>query len=40
MWWRSTVCYRKTEGSWKITHEHNSVPFNVETGKPSLDLEP
>jgi len=23
-----------------VSHEHNSVPFNVETGKASLDLKP
>jgi ketosteroid isomerase-like protein len=40
MWWRATVCYRKLDGRWQITHEHNSVPFNVNDGKASLDLEP
>jgi ketosteroid isomerase-like protein len=40
MWWRATVCYRKLNGRWQITHEHNSVPFNVTNGKASLDLEP
>lgn len=40
MWWRTTVCFRKTDGKWTVTHEHNSVPFNVESGKASLDLKP
>jgi ketosteroid isomerase-like protein len=40
MWWRATVCYRKLDGRWQITHEHNSVPFNVNDGKASLNLEP
>jgi uncharacterized protein (TIGR02246 family) len=40
MWWRSTVCYRRVDGTWMITHEHNSVPFDVESGKASLDLKP
>ncbi len=40
MWWRATVCYRKINGKWMITHEHASVPFDVETGKASLDLKP
>ena len=40
MWWRSTVCYRKIDGRWLVTHEHNSVPFDVESGKASLDLKP
>jgi uncharacterized protein (TIGR02246 family) len=40
MWYRTTICCRKVDGKWIITHEHDSVPFNVETGKASLDLAP
>lgn len=40
MWWRATVCLRKTDGNWLITHIHSSVPFDMETGKASLDLKP
>lgn len=40
MWWRETACYRKIEGKWLITHQHSSVPFDVESGKASLDLKP
>lgn len=40
MYWRATVCYRKLEGRWLITHEHNSVPFDPKTGRASLDLKP
>lgn len=40
MWVRTTACYRKIDGVWLITHEHNSVPFNTETGMASLDLQP
>jgi ketosteroid isomerase-like protein len=40
MWWRATVCYRKIDGEWMVTHEHQSVPFDVESGKASLDLKP
>jgi len=40
MWWRETVCYRKIDGKWLITHQHSSVPFNVESGKASLNLQP
>jgi uncharacterized protein (TIGR02246 family) len=40
MWWRATVCYRKIDGAWKVTDEHNSVPFNVESGKAALALKP
>ena len=40
MWVRATVCYRKIEGTWMITHEHQSVPFDPESGNASLDLKP
>ncbi len=40
MWWRATICYRKFDGAWLVTHEHASVPFDVASGRASLDLEP
>jgi ketosteroid isomerase-like protein len=40
MYWRATGCYRKIDGKWMVTHEHNSVPFDPESGKASLDLKP
>lgn len=40
MWYRTTICYRKTGGRWMIAHEHDSVPFDPQTGRPSLDLMP
>jgi len=40
MWWRATVCFRKIDGKWMVTHEHSSVPFDVASGKASLDLKP
>jgi len=40
MWWRATVCFRKVDGEWLVTHEHNSVPLDVKTGLASLDLVP
>jgi uncharacterized protein (TIGR02246 family) len=40
MWWRATVCLRKIDGKWMITHQHNSVPFDPESGKASMDLKP
>jgi len=27
MWVRATVCYRKIDGNWRITHEHTSAPI-------------
>jgi uncharacterized protein (TIGR02246 family) len=40
MWWRATICYRKVDGAWQVTHEHASVPFDAASGRASLDLEP
>jgi uncharacterized protein (TIGR02246 family) len=40
MWWRTTLGFRKLDGKWLVTHEHNSVPFDVKSGKASLDLKP
>ena len=40
MWWRTTVCFSKVEDKWLVVHEHNSVPFDVESGKASLGLKP
>ena len=40
MWIRATLCYRKIDGKWMVTHEHVSVPFDPESGLASLDLKP
>lgn len=40
MWWRATVCFHKLDGQWTVTHEHNSVPFDMRSGKASLGLKP
>ena len=40
MWVRTTMGLQKTDGVWVIAHEHNSVPFDAESGKASLDLTP
>jgi ketosteroid isomerase-like protein len=40
MWWRSTMCFQRIDGRWKIVHEHDSVPFDPATGKARLDLKP
>ena len=39
-WMRGTVCFRKISGEWKIVHEHFSVPFEMESNKALLDLQP
>jgi uncharacterized protein (TIGR02246 family) len=40
MWVRATVCLQKMAGNWRIVHEHQSVPFDAETGQAALDLMP
>ena len=40
MFWRATMCFRKLDGAWKVTHEHSSVPFDMESGRASLGLKP
>lgn len=40
MWLRDTVCYRRVDGKWLVTHEHTSVPFDGETGQASVALKP
>ncbi|MEO5953867.1 MAG: nuclear transport factor 2 family protein [Chloroflexia bacterium] len=40
MWVRTTLGCERSGGEWRVTHEHNSVPFDAETGKAGLDLKP
>ena len=40
MYWRATICFRKTDGRWLVTHEHISEPFDMTTFKAVLDLKP
>jgi ketosteroid isomerase-like protein len=40
MYVRATTCLHKVNDKWQIVHEHQSVPFDAETGKASLDLKP
>jgi ketosteroid isomerase-like protein len=41
LWFRATVCLRKVDGTWRITHEHNSTPFYMDGSfRAALDLEP
>jgi uncharacterized protein (TIGR02246 family) len=39
-WMRVTVCCHNRSGRWLIAHEHFSVPFDMESGKALLGLEP
>ena len=40
MWFRTTLGFRRIAGRWLIVHDHGSAPFNPESGKASLGLEP
>ena len=33
MWVRATLCFQKVAGAWKLTHEHDSVPFDPQASK-------
>jgi ketosteroid isomerase-like protein len=37
---RVTDVYRKIKGHWLVTHEHVSVPVDLDTGKPDLSSKP
>jgi ketosteroid isomerase-like protein len=39
-WVCSTLGLRKLGGKWKVSHQHYSVPFDMESGKALLDLRP
>ena len=41
LWFRATYGLRKADGSWRIAHEHESVPFYMEYPfRAAVDLEP
>ena len=41
LWFRSTVCLRRVDGSWLISHEHSSTPFYMDGSfKAAVDLQP
>jgi uncharacterized protein (TIGR02246 family) len=40
MWWRATLCFRRIDGKWLVTHQHNSVPFDATSGRAAIDLDP
>ena len=37
---RETIGFEKTGGSWRITHEHWSLPMDMESGKAATGLQP
>lgn len=40
MWVRATLGCRRVDGTWLITHDHESVPFDAQTGQALIDLQP
>jgi ketosteroid isomerase-like protein len=41
LWYRTTYALRRIDGRWQITHEHESVPFEMDGSfAASIDLEP
>ena len=41
LWIRSTFGLRRIDGSWRITHRHDSTPFYMDgSDKAALDLQP
>lgn len=41
VWFRETLCFRKIQGHWRITHSHESVPFLMDgSQRAALDLHP
>jgi uncharacterized protein (TIGR02246 family) len=39
-WVRVTSCFRPSSDGWLITHEHVSLPVDLKSGSPSMDLVP
>ena len=40
-WMRATVCLHRDAGTWRIIHEHTSVPFYMDGSlRPAFDLQP
>jgi ketosteroid isomerase-like protein len=41
LWLRSTLCFRREGGEWRIVHAHSSVPFHPGPEmKAAIDLKP
>ena len=41
LWFRTTMCFRKTENGWRIVHDHSSVPFYMDGSfRAAVDLAP
>jgi ketosteroid isomerase-like protein len=41
LWFRKTMCFRQIDGHWRITHDHESVPFKMDGSfQAAIDLKP
>jgi ketosteroid isomerase-like protein len=41
LWFRATVCWRRSKDGWQIVHEHNSTPFYMDGSlRAAVDLTP
>jgi ketosteroid isomerase-like protein len=41
LWYRTTLCFHRQRGQWKLVHEHASVPFLMDgSEKAALHLHP
>ena len=41
LWYRTTMCLRRTNGQWRIVHDHSSVPFYMDGSyRAAVDLNP
>src|SRR5690606_27924999 len=41
MWYRTTLCLRKSDGRWRIVSDHASVPFYMDGSyRAAVDLKP
>lgn len=41
LWFRTTMCFRRTNAEWRIIHDHSSVPFLMDGSmRAALDLKP
>ena len=41
LWFRATMCFRRTGAGWRIVHDHTSVPFLMDgSERAALNLRP
>ncbi|MWV49912.1 SgcJ/EcaC family oxidoreductase [Rathayibacter sp. VKM Ac-2803] len=40
MWVRATLVWKRIDGSWRIIHDHESIPWDPATGRGLTNLEP